>query len=331
MSVQALRGMWALLVVTFHTIIMLRDRLGFDIGNFGGAGGVDLFFVISGFTIILTTQPLWGKSGVSWSFLKRRLIRIVPLYWLVTTIKLCILAAGGHAVFTSWHSIASYLFIPAWNDQHEIFPVMIPGWTLYFEMFFYALIALCLYFRKAPLMPLTILFVGLSIVGFMLRPFDVAVLRVIDPQLLEFVFGMWIGKWIIAGKKLSRPVAVFVLLACVGMIAATNSLPLFVTEQYRFIIWGIPSALLLYAALSLDDLAFWKARPLQIIGGASFAIYLTHDFAISLVRVFVQQLDVDAALTIAWVIPLALGVAAIMGVCVSRGVEKPMTAWLRSH
>jgi exopolysaccharide production protein ExoZ len=329
-SVQALRGVWALVVVTFHAVIMLRDRLGFDVGMFGGAGGVDLFFVISGFTMILTTQKLWGQQYVSWSYLRRRLIRIVPLYWIVTTVKLCILVAGGNAIFTSWHSIASYLFIPARNSLYEIFPVMTPGWTLYFEMFFYSLIALCLYLRKAPLVPVTILFGGLAIVGFVLRPFELAILRVIDPQLLEFVFGMWIGKWVIAGKKLSRPVAGFVLLSCIGMIAVTNTLPLFITDQYRFIIWGIPSAFLLYAALSLDSLPLWKARPLQVIGGASFAIYLTHDFAISIVRVFLQQLHVHGALAIVWVMPLVLGVATIIGIYVNRKVEKPMITWLRS-
>ena len=80
-SIHYLRGLAALLVVFHHSIIQLapvRDHYAHV--EFGQAG-VDIFFVISGFVIYLSNGK--GRLG-SGEFLKRRIIRIVPLYWLAT-------------------------------------------------------------------------------------------------------------------------------------------------------------------------------------------------------------------------------------------------------
>jgi exopolysaccharide production protein ExoZ len=47
--------------------------------------GVDIFFVISGFIMVYTSVDLFGRPGAWRIFLTRRLTRIVPLYWLLTT------------------------------------------------------------------------------------------------------------------------------------------------------------------------------------------------------------------------------------------------------
>ena len=69
-SVQYLRAMAALLVVGYH-INSYQVYL---------MSGVDIFFVISGFIMWQSTRG--GTSPRQ--FLTNRLIRIVPLYWLVT-------------------------------------------------------------------------------------------------------------------------------------------------------------------------------------------------------------------------------------------------------
>ena len=90
-----------------------------------------------------------------WVFLQKRLARIVPLYWLLTTIMVVLLLVAPQLLqstrFDLPMSIASYLFI-AWPNPVEaagLKPVMIPGWTLNYEMAFYLLLALGLTMKAA--------------------------------------------------------------------------------------------------------------------------------------------------------------------------------------
>jgi peptidoglycan/LPS O-acetylase OafA/YrhL len=65
-TVQALRGIAALAVVCNHIPAIEH-----------GAFGVDLFFVISGFIVCHVAAADPGR------FMAKRLIRVLPLYWLV--------------------------------------------------------------------------------------------------------------------------------------------------------------------------------------------------------------------------------------------------------
>src|ERR1700748_2231208 len=86
---QALRGLAASLVVLAHSADSLAkrglmpaafaDRLGIS-----GYFGVATFFVISGFIIFKTSAGSFGNARASAGFVARRLIRIVPVYWLAT-------------------------------------------------------------------------------------------------------------------------------------------------------------------------------------------------------------------------------------------------------
>lgn len=327
-TVQCLRGLGAMLVLVFHVMIMLRDRLGIHVPMFIAGGAGILFFIISGFIMVVATRDGWGESGQARKFMERRLIRVVPLYWLMTTIKLAILVRGGHESLSSWHTIASYLFIPSFNDKQEILPVLIPGWTLIFEMFFYVCFAAILFLRKPPIMHLTIILVPLAILGAVFQPFTFAPFRLFDPLLLEFVLGMWIAAY--AGQwNISRGLAFALLLIFIGALVVTNPLPLSFTDTHRFILWGLPAALLLVAALSVEEMRLWRAPVLLAVGDASYAIYLTHDFAISAVRVVMEKLQLAGGITVIASILLSVIVACIGGYAVYRIIEKPLTHWLR--
>src|SRR6185437_15681181 len=96
-----------------------------------------------------------------WSrFLEDRVIRIVPMYWLMTTVKLAGLFVipwvALHSDTQLWHTIASYLFIPARNAAGDHLPLLPVGWTLNFEMFFYCCVAASIALTKRPLMVLAI-------------------------------------------------------------------------------------------------------------------------------------------------------------------------------
>lgn len=142
-SVQILRGVAALLVVARHAAKQLSadPENAFILGQFG----VDIFFVISGFVIFLA-----GRNSSPAHFLKRRFIRVVPMYWLVLALVVGMRMAHGHLVSQYFipNTLLSFLFVPSEIADGAIFPPIVVGWTLNFEMFFYAVFAVSLCFAS---------------------------------------------------------------------------------------------------------------------------------------------------------------------------------------
>ena len=99
-SIQVLRAVAALGVLTLHVANEKGMLFGGGPGPFQnfllGAAGVDLFFVISGFVMVYSSESLFGRAEAPKIFFLRRLARIAPLYWAVTVaIILYIYAAHG--------------------------------------------------------------------------------------------------------------------------------------------------------------------------------------------------------------------------------------------
>src|SRR5581483_8088142 len=92
-NIQLLRAGAALMIVVFHCGIE-AGRLAaisgtpklYDVDPWGA--GTSLFFAISGFIMVVTTAASFGSPAAALDFMRRRLIRIVPLYWTLTTFLL---------------------------------------------------------------------------------------------------------------------------------------------------------------------------------------------------------------------------------------------------
>src|SRR5215510_8084357 len=93
-SIQCLRALAALFVVGFHATLLLHDNFTPDAKIWdNGNAGVDLFFVISGFIMVVSSRRLVGQADGWHRFMAARLVRIVPMYWLATAAKLLSAAA----------------------------------------------------------------------------------------------------------------------------------------------------------------------------------------------------------------------------------------------
>lgn len=202
-ALQALRAIAAGFVVFVHALDTYADKigpvgpihLGVDLGGFG----VKLFFCISGYIIFSSSWNLApGWSSVSF-FARRRLIRIVPLYWAATLIYAAKLALQGNAP-EWWELVCSLLFIP-YTDAHGLMrPVLGAGWTLNFEMLFYTALTLALVLDRAYRLASVAAFFVLLLVlrGMGTIPAEVAAHSVAwallaDPHLMYFLAGMLIG------------------------------------------------------------------------------------------------------------------------------------------
>lgn len=275
-SIQVLRGLAAWIVVFCH---FWQGFFDFECGNAltcfvaeKGNVGVDVFFVISGFVMVVTT---WGRNMTPQAFAAKRLARIVPAYWfwtlVVAVLALTLPAAVNNYADASTgevlsSAVLSVLFIPHDNPVVSgLYPLLTVGWSLNYEMLFYAVFAASLVLRGwKQLVAVAVLL--LLVLGFYPWPFPFSEF-LHNKLILEFLYGMGLG-WCYATKRLPMPRAGG-LLAVVGLALIAVS-----TAQYRAYTWGVGSLLIVYAALCLERYA--SLGYLRRLGDLSYSTYLAH-------------------------------------------------------
>ena len=349
-TVQVMRGAAALMVVIGHS----QSAAGPIIAGSGGrftrstlipwGAGVDLFFVISGFIMIHASGRLFGQPGARAAFLRRRLIRIVPLYWLVTTAFVALLGLatlkGGDPFPAARAILASYAFVPAqtWGDG-RLFPVFDLGWTLNYEMFFYALLALVVAFpRGRAVATLGLLLALLVGVGLTIRGPSAAWFWT-RPILLDFGLGVGVGALVARGTVLPSVVRVAAAIGGAALLLSDPGNlfdgPVGVTVANgwpRVGLAGLPVAVVLAAALLGREPPMPRAAvPFTRIGDASYSLYLLHPFALIAMEKLLQKLPaaraVPGGLLVAATVAVAIGIALVA----YRRVERPMTAALAAR
>lgn len=338
-NVQILRFFAATLVVVIHAGVAVSEvaaRIGrtFEVPSpFDWGLGVDIFFIISGFIMYYMMHDRFGEPGAALGFLRRRLIRIVPLYWICTTLTLVSIVFAGNLVKNNaldvGHIAASYAFIP-WLRVHDPelfpFPLLSLGWTLNYEMFFYVAFALALLApKRIGIAALTGSFVVLMIIAG-LAPDRIWLLKFWGGSMIgEFLLGIALAAVHLSGRRMSLPLTSASVVA--GLLLAVV---FFQTNAYdylpRLITGGLP-AILIAGAVTLTPAANIRNRVMRLLaigGNASYALYLTHPFATKIVAV----VGVKAGLPLPLVYGLSI-IASIAGaVATHYVVEKPIGAWL---
>ena len=333
LSLQYLRGVAALMVVLVHLQLQM-GRLGWQ-GYWPGwtAAGVDIFFVLSGFLMWNTTA---GRDQSPLEFWRRRIARIVPLYWLLTTLVVLVLVVAPRLMQSTrldWANVlASYVFVftPAANGRLE--PVLVVGWTLNYEMLFYlvygAALALPARWRFGATAVAIVALVVADYPAFG-RPGVQAVRG--SSLMLEFVFGMGLA----AGWRwLARPSASAVVpatgAAVALLLAGFLALPL--AEGLwpglpAAIAGGLPATAIVGAALWLERGGALPRLPvLRWLGDQSFSLYLSHPIVLS---AFAQAWSLAGLNHLPG--GIALFAVAAVAVCLAAGqlvyrlVELPLT------
>lgn len=282
-NLQGLRGVAALFVVLAHVTQLMGGNLA-QVFSFG-IYGVDLFFVISGFVMVYTTTLSQATSG---QFFGHRIIRIVPLYWSATILVFgvaYILPTALKSTDTDpINLIKSLFFIPYMKKGGVIQPVLFLGWTLNYEMFFYAIFAIGLFIRNAAtrIFLMFAFLTALVVLGWTLSPSSVFGSFYTSPLLLEFGFGMILGYFHPRIVKHAPAAAFAGLLMIVGFAALVTGHDVFVGSAQR-LQTGLAAALVIYAALAFEARGIaLRSGIVMLIGAASYALYLIHPFVIGL-------------------------------------------------
>ncbi len=286
-GIQYLRGAAAIAVVLFHA----AERTGYHFAI--GAAGVDVFFIISGFIMWVVT---FRREPTPLQFMRARIRRILPLYWLATAV----MVAGGltglfpNLVLTLDHVLASLSFIPARSPSNgEIWPVLVQGWTLNYEMFFYLVFGCSLYLARRWRLPLiSALLILLVLYGWFRDIENVALFAFTRPIILEFLAGMVIGELWIKEKLPTAALGTAMVAATLGGFAYLQVARM----PFDTLLCGPLAAGLVVGILAIER--EWRPRRipvLAVLGDASYSIYLWHSFAIAVVAKVGASVGVYAA------------------------------------
>ncbi len=310
-AIQYLRAAAALAVVIFHA----AEKTGHHFAI--GAAGVDVFFVISGFImwIISDRRPLTPVK-----FITDRIRRIVPVYWFATAVMVAGALFGlfPNMVLTVEHVLASLFFVPARSPSSgEIWPVLVQGWTLNFEMLFYAVFAASLLLARNWRLPaIAGLFVALVTMGLVVPVENALSLTYTRPIILEFVAGMIVGELWLKGRVPGAAIGSSMIACSLGGFALIGCLHLPFDERTT----GPLAVLLVLGVLSLE--ASGRVPMLEfpsLLGDASYSIYLWHTFAISIVAKAGSMLGIHPAISMA----LSILSGTLLGIAAYALVERP--------
>lgn len=328
-GIQCLRALAALMVVWVHAreqAPWLRDQFQSTMG----AHGVDLFFVVSGFIMVVSTH---GKKPDLKRFLTRRFVRIVPLYWLATATLLGIALVAPtvmKSTVVSWpHVAGSFLFFPVESPAlpGKLMPLVIPGWTLNYEMFFYLIFGVCtFFFTGIRSIIIIVILAALSLFGWFLKP-DGVIGFYCDLIIFTFGMGIAIGEAFCRGKIKHSAMTSAVL----AMLGALLFLSLHGADVgHRIISAGIPAAIIVLGVLASPPQMKWP-KWLVKIGDSSYSLYLSHIFVLGAMRAALGPLlHGRSEPWLGWAFMVtALVISAGVAYGVYCLIEKPLTSRLQ--
>ena len=304
-SLQAGRALAALMVLGFHLGLAVKAYFGVEVFLLPwGHAGVDFFFVLSGFIVTRVHAGDVDEPARLGRFLHRRFVRIYPIYWVVFLAAY----AGAYRIvkLTPLEVVKALSLVPA-----DTAPVISVAWSLQWEVVFYLLFGAFILSR----------WLGLAAVAAVLAWLPGSAI-----YLLLFAGGVLCALIDRRGLALRGP-----LLACAGALVFAGACVFdTVTGLKPTPVLGVGSCLLLLGLVASERQGrVFGAHPLlQLLGDASYAIYLVHYPLISAGCKLAMVLGLQGPVWGAVLYPVLLIAAVGAGVGLHRRVEKPLVARL---
>lgn len=326
-SIQYLRGLAALAVVLHHASGAILVHYAVEQKDFysWGAGGVDLFFIISGFIMMYIT---FDKEVSVLDFLYKRVVRIYPIFYVYATIALIIFIISPDSINRSASAptkiLPSYLLIP----YTEFVNLVQVAWTLVYEVHFYLLFAVSLLLINKYRYIFTGFVLSIVSVSSLIGYGSFYFKYMSDPIILEFMFGMVL--YFLISKKFIKDMWFLLSLLFFSLctLMLNDGLP------GRVLYYGIPAFLLMYSVLSLDiNGCLFKSENkisnfLVKLGDSSYSLYLSHSFVLGAGVIILNKLHLINNTTVQFMIVLLSIGAIIWGWISYQFIEKPIISFL---
>lgn len=340
-NLQALRAIAALLVVLVHMKDAEQKLGGATIlGDWTAFGvvGVDLFFVLSGFVMVFTTESKAGGASDALSFFYSRVTRIYPIWWLTLTalvifwmVKPDLVYSGN---YTDPNFVKDYLLII--GDQA---PLLAVGWTLIHEMYFYFVFMLILLLPYGPRFRLycILAWAGLVMLGSaVLAPKEPNIVSLaFNPLTLEFIIGALIAyAWRFTQGRFGWSALsiglIWGALSCYAYVLAPIdervSIIGHADEAIRVLLFGAPCGLIVYGAVAVEARKSISAdNPLVAIGDWSYSLYLTHMLTLNAGAIMLRKFSNESLYDNFLILPILVAVCIIVSAICYKFFEQPTT------
>lgn len=327
-SIQCFRGIAALMVVAYHVSIGLGDPRHFGFAAFSSFTwrlniGVDFFFVLSGFIIMLAHEADLGKPRRFIPFLIKRFRRIYPTYWVYVGAfcLLLLLGVGTHAArpATPAQWISTFVLI---RFDTFILPIA-PAWTLIHEVAFYSAFAAAILNRRIGIaIFLTWQVMCLASLSFPEDAERSVFATYFSTMNLEFLIG--ILAYIGFRRGVSHPALVtaggaFLLGTLLALEARFG--PLFCAQ----LMYAFGFGLVICGAAALERQGYALRYPaLMTLGAASYSLYLTHVPVIGVVLKLLGLIVPSTASGSSFAFFMTLMATVVAGIAGHYCIEKPL-------
>ncbi len=271
-SIQFLRAYASLIVVLHH--ITYKDKIyGNDVLSFFTFGeiGVDIFFIISGYIMMYSThrKPVKAKD-----FIINRVIRIIPLYWVLTICALIIFmvlpdkvnSSGGTTVI-----FESFFLLPTEGKY-----LIQNGWTLRYEFLFYFIFMFSLFLNNKKY--ILIIITTLVLLGLFIESENIYFNFITKDLILEFVFGIFLYFLFYKYGKDKDNLKLSIFFIVISFILLYFLLQNENTMRYRSIYYGIPAFLFTYGIILIENFFTKYKKYILPLGNSSYSLYLVHPF-----------------------------------------------------
>jgi peptidoglycan/LPS O-acetylase OafA/YrhL len=326
-GIEAGRGAAALFVVLAHATTIIAEPRFDGAMPFGGffqpfGTGIDFFFVLSGFIIAWVHGSDIGRPERFRNYAYRRFFRIYPAYWAVLfPLVLLYFLLPGTGI-PSQRDPLNLLFSAALLP-YPAAPVLGVAWTLVHEIFFYLLFSLLILCgrRLLWLIPVWIGLILFTELSFAEKPFPFSIF--FNAFNLEFIIGglaaVALRRWRIPSPR---------VLAIVGFCAfclLTATQPAFLqVSLLARLAYGCSVFLGIVGVVEWERSGGLKVnRALTLLGTSSYAIYLVHGVALSIVIQIAFRL-IGPALKPELMFGALIVIAVAAGIAFHYMVEKPL-------
>lgn len=278
-GLQGLRLLTGLVVVAVHSARWFNRDAGSGRvapqAEFLGDICVAAFFLISGFVVVLVVDS--GRESDWRTFALRRAIRILPLAWAMTAVKVAAAVIAPGAMFDGGLSatriVSSLLLIPSRDPEGQVRMLWGVEWTLVFEVAFYALVTVALATRIDPVRATTFVLLGVATLSLWQSDDGSVLWYYADPVVLYIVAGAWLAR-ASRGHGSKRTIAGLLGLA-VGFVLLHgiqgDATAFAAATQFVALVGG-------FAGLVVAEPVIGRHVPDWVVRGGeiSFALYLTH-------------------------------------------------------
>lgn len=348
---QVLRAIAAAIVVYAHAITTYHEKIAevINISQFEVGGiGVQIFFCISGYIVFNSTKNSSPRLQSSINFIIKRLIRVFPIFAIATLIYAVKLSMQGQAPGLKYicMSMSFYPYID--NTQGLVRPVLGVGWTLNYEIFFYALLTFALLLKNKFRLAFVLAAMGLFYAYFLLHP----VSRTIGAHGFSLLATGWLGYFaigmIISHQKLQLQFKLLQLspamssLTIVALVLLTTVLcsKMALEELEQSVLTAVISTICLLLCINVGRTPSQQAiasNPVLIkclakAGDGSYSTYLFHSFLLGISGRLISKLGISLPPNIFAI--LMVFSTAIMGAVLFQWIESPLQkringGWLR--